>query len=374
MPDTPEPADIPAPEPPSLSGALATDAAGAQGTEPPAHHHDGHENCQNCGTPLQGPFCHHCGQHDFDINRSFGHTFLEALENFFHFDAKLFRNVVTLLFRPGRLTVEFNAGKRASQMPPFRLYVFVSFLFFFLAFLNEDTSKRMVKTTARPEGQAALLVDGKPISLSEAIAAAGGDMAEGSEEKRMVDQLREAAETIQRDRVRRLDADATTPAEGSDGKAGPAPDTGHFREKLGRLLDPEGRQHVLHAFIVAIPKILLICLPLYALYTRLLFRKSGRLYLQHLVLSLHYHTFFYLWFMVRDGWVFLTGFVSTGAADWLQLASNLWLLIYPIFMLRHMFGNSWPRTIFKGIALSMFYVTTIGLAFMATAAFIIFVL
>jgi hypothetical protein len=374
VPDSPEPTDLPAPEPPALSEALATDASGAQVTEPPAHHHDGHENCQNCGTPLQGPFCHRCGQHDFDINRSFGHTFLEALENFFHFDAKLFRNVVTLLFRPGRLTAEFNAGKRAAQMPPFRLYVFVSFLFFFLAFLNDDTPNRMVKTTARPAGHAALLVDGKPVSLSEAFTEAGKDMDESSGEKRLVDQLRDAAETIQQDQVKRLDAEGAKPAEGSDPKAGHSRNAGPLRDKLGRLMEPEGQQHILHAFMVAIPKILLLCLPLYALYTRLLFCKSGRLYLQHLVMSLHYHTVFYLWFMVRDGWVFLTGFVSTGAADWLQLACNLWLLVYPIFMLRHMFGDSWPRTIFKSLALALIYGLTLGAAFMATAAFIVFVL
>jgi hypothetical protein len=370
--DTPDATDLPTPPP--LEATLATDAAGAEVTEHTAHHHDGHEHCQNCGTPLQGPFCHRCGQHDFDINRSFGHTFLEALENFFHFDAKLFRNVVTLLFLPGRLTADFNAGKRAAQMPPFRLYVFVSFLFFFLAFLNDDTPNRMVRTTTRPAGQAALLVDGQPVSLSQAFSAAGKDPADVSGEKRLVDQLREAAETIQQDQVKRLEAEGAKPAEDSDQKAASTRNAGPLREKLGRLMDPEGQQQLLHTFIVAIPKILLLCLPLYALYTRFLFRKSGRLYLQHLVLSLHFHTFFYLWFMVRDGWVFLTGLVSTGAANWLHLASNLWLVIYPIFMLRHMFGNSWPRTIFKGIALSLLYATTIGLAFMATAALIVFVL
>ena len=358
MSDAPDPTDLPTP--PSLEATLATDAAGAQVSESTGHRHGHRRNlrCQNCDTPLQGPYCHQCGQHDFDINQSFGHTFLEALENFFHFDTKLFRNVVTLLFRPGRLTAEFNAGKRASQMPPFRLYVFVSFLFFFLAFLGEDRNDRMVKTTTRPAGNAALLADGQPVSLTEAFTAAAEEMPAASEEKRAVDALRESAEKFQAEQEGKLDADQ---------------ELGPFRQKLQRLMTPEGQQQILHGFLIAIPKIMLLCLPLFALFTRFLFRKSGRLYLQHLVMSLHFHTFFYLWFMLRDGWVFLTGFVSEGLAGWLQFGCNLWFVIYPVFMLRHLFANSWPRTLVKSAVLTAAYAFTIGVAFMATVAVILFV-
>lgn len=358
MSDAPDPTDLPAP--PSLEATLAADAAGAQVSESTGHGHGHRRNlrCQNCDTPLQGPYCHHCGQHDFDINQSFGHTFLEALENFFHFDTKLFRNVVTLLFRPGRLTAEFNAGRRASQMPPFRLYVFVSFLFFFLAFLGEDRAGHMVKTTTRPAGNAALLVDGQPVNLSEVFTTAGKDLPADSEEKRAVDAVRESAEKFQAEQEGKLDADH---------------ELGPFRQKLQRLMTPEGQQQILHGFLVAIPKILLLCLPVFALFTRFLFRKSGRLYLQHLVMALHFHTFFYLWFMLRDGWVFLTGFVSEWLAGWLQFGCNLWFVIYPVFMLRHLFANSWPRTLVKSAALTVAYAVTIGIAFMATVAAILFV-
>jgi hypothetical protein len=130
------------PEPPDpilpAGNALATDQAAAHLTSAHGHHGPFHEHCENCGTKLAGPFCHRCGQHDFEFHRSFWHVFLEALENLFHFEGKFFRNIVTLLFQPGRLTADFNAGKRAAQMPPFRLYVFVSFIFFLLIFLGAD--------------------------------------------------------------------------------------------------------------------------------------------------------------------------------------------------------------------------------------------
>lgn len=363
MPDAPDPTDLP--EPPTLESALAADAAGAQASEAMGHGHGQRrsERCQNCGTPLQGPYCHRCGQHDFDINQSFGHTFLEALENFFHFDTKLFRNVVTLLFRPGRLTAEFNAGKRATQMPPFRLYVFVSFLFFFLTFLGEDTGKRALKASAHPGANAAQSVDGQPVNLADAFAAAGKDLPADSEEKRAVDEMREAAERFQAEHL-------TGTAKDAD--AAKARALAPFRDKLQRLMDPAGQQQMLHSFLVAVPKILLLCLPLFALYTRFLFRKSGRLYLQHLVMALHFHTFFYLWFMVRDGWEFLVGFLSPTLADWLHLGCNLWFLVYPVVMLRHLFANSWPRTLVKSALLATAHTVTLGLAFIAAAALIVY--
>jgi hypothetical protein len=77
--------------------------------------------------------------------------------------------------------------------------------------------------------------------------------------------------------------------------------------------------------------------------------------------------------MLRDGWVFLTGFVSEWLAGWLHFGCNLWFVIYPVFMLRHLFVNSWPRTLVKSAVLTAAYAFTIGVAFMATVAVILFV-
>jgi hypothetical protein len=128
-----------------LADQLETQAAEGAGHGAPVHTH-----CQNCGVPLSGPFCHRCGQQDLDFQRSFGHVVLEVLESFFHFDAKFFRNIATLVFQPGRLTAEFNAGRRASQMPPFRLYLFVSVLFFFLSLLDRESWEQAMPGPPHP--------------------------------------------------------------------------------------------------------------------------------------------------------------------------------------------------------------------------------
>jgi hypothetical protein len=94
--------------------------------------HESHAapTCKNCGTPLPGEYCPKCGQRDFDFDRSFREIVDQVAESFWSWDSKLFRGVVGLLFRPGFLTSEYLAGRRASQVPPLRFYLFVSILFF----------------------------------------------------------------------------------------------------------------------------------------------------------------------------------------------------------------------------------------------------
>jgi hypothetical protein len=348
---------------PSVEAAAATDAAAAQATDPHRAHGPVHTHCENCGTALQGPFCHHCGQHDFDAHRSFGHTFLEALENFFHFDAKFFRNIVTLLFRPGVLTAEFNAGKRAAQMPPFRLYLFTAFFFFLIEFSGAEKSLPIQASLPANTPPAPLAVNGRQVAPGQAT-----DAAEPSHE-RTVDRVRHAAEKI------RDDAKAARAAEKKPNQPHitfvpvdkPEPDKTTlerwFERQTSRANEPEFQRELGHTFLVAIPKLLLLSLPLFALYTRVLFRRGSGFYLQHLVLALHFHTFLFLWLLVRDGWSFLLSFPSASLGNFAKLAAAAWLILYPVLMFRRLTGEGWIRTLVKTFTLFLGYVFTLAVVF-----------
>lgn len=81
--------------------------------------------CANCATPLQGPWCHQCGQLGEDFHRSIGHLVVEAFEGLFHFDGRVWRTLPDLLLHPGRLTRSYLDGHRAPQIPPLRLFLVV---------------------------------------------------------------------------------------------------------------------------------------------------------------------------------------------------------------------------------------------------------
>lgn len=374
-----------------VSQSVAADAVGAHATEGHGHGARG-KHCQNCGTPLRGPFCHRCGQHDFDVNRSFWHTSLEALESFFHFDTKLFKNLITLLFRPGRLTAAFNAGKRAAQMPPFRLYVFVSLFFFLFASLDREQEKPPIfKSTGGVKPNAGFTINGEDVTAKEAwqaltdgtvedpavreqlqqikdevaaelAAAKAGPAATEEAEPRNVDRIRAAAEEI-RDEQLKEHADQ-----------GPSGWGAALEAKGRRLATPEGQKAMVKGFIHALPKLILICVPFFALYTRFLFRKTGQVYLQHLVLALHFHTFIFLWLMFTNGWVDLLGFASAAAASWVAVIGKLWIIVYPVVMLHYVFGNGWFKTLFKSFALVLAYGLTLAIGFFVTAVIVLLAL
>ena len=99
-------------------------------------HHAKQPVCANChydfpaGEPDE--FCPRCGQQNHEVNIGFGHIVEEFLEGVFHFDGKVFRTAGLLLFKPGQLTKRFLEGHRMPYVPPIRLYVFISFVFFAL--------------------------------------------------------------------------------------------------------------------------------------------------------------------------------------------------------------------------------------------------
>ena len=96
--------------------------------------------CASCKTPLQGKYCHVCGEKKFDQGHDFSvkHFLTETFENFTHFDSKLLRSIWCLLSKPGLLTAEFIAGRRVRYFKPIPLFVLASVLFYF--FFEKTTS------------------------------------------------------------------------------------------------------------------------------------------------------------------------------------------------------------------------------------------
>ena len=86
--------------------------------------------CPNCATPLQGPWCHVCGQKGEEYNRSILHLLGEAFEGLTHIDGRLWRTLDRLARAPGRLTRDYLDGHRAPQIPPFRMFLVVVVLVF----------------------------------------------------------------------------------------------------------------------------------------------------------------------------------------------------------------------------------------------------
>ncbi|WCT10525.1 DUF3667 domain-containing protein [Mucilaginibacter jinjuensis] len=120
--------------------------------------HYRHENdCLNCGTQLEGKFCHHCGQENLQIKENFGHLMNHAISDYFHFDHQFFHTLKPLLFQPGKLTNEYMAGRRVQYLHPIKMYIFISLIFFILIFKhNQEEKKDDIKNLNNAEKAAIL--------------------------------------------------------------------------------------------------------------------------------------------------------------------------------------------------------------------------
>jgi hypothetical protein len=121
--------------------------------------------CPNCGAALMGEWCHACGQKAEDLQRSLRHLAGEALEGLTHFDGRFWRTLPRLLADPAGLTGDFLAGKRVSQLPPFRLYLIVVVIVFFSWSLN-NSALHQGYHLVRGDAQSVRALAGEPIPAS----------------------------------------------------------------------------------------------------------------------------------------------------------------------------------------------------------------
>ncbi len=111
--------------------------------------------CSNCGAELTGPFCHICGQRDDDFKRPFWSLLREILDNVFSSDSRLFKTLFLLVLVPGGLTRAFVMGRRAQFVPPLRLYITVSIMFFVILAIA-DVLILDINVTPRPNTEEAI--------------------------------------------------------------------------------------------------------------------------------------------------------------------------------------------------------------------------
>jgi len=258
-------------------------------------------NCRNCGEVLLGPYCSHCGQNEGRGDFSFGDVAGELVDELFSWDSRLWRTLVPLIFRPGFLTAEFIAGRRARYVPPFRLYLIISFVLFLVvsvlvgraSFLQTDDGLATEPLLSISSGSEYLIpgaeqddtilrLDLKPLGLediggSEETDAAPFVVGEGDEgDSNDVGVSISLADEDSPQWLKRLDKRLEENAEALSGNSA------EFLQLLTEYL----------------PQMMFLLLPVFALLLKSCYLFSPFHYLQHLVFSLHFHSFVYLLYLL----------------------------------------------------------------------------
>jgi hypothetical protein len=89
-------------------------------------------HCHNCGAIVDYHYCAVCGQETKLHVPSAGEFLHEFITHYVALEGKLWQSLWLLLRKPGMLTAEYLAGRRARYIQPLRLYLTFSVLFFAL--------------------------------------------------------------------------------------------------------------------------------------------------------------------------------------------------------------------------------------------------
>jgi hypothetical protein len=265
------------------------------------------------------------------------------LGDFIHFDSQIFRTAIPLLFKPGFLTNEFLSGKHAKYLNPLKMYVFLSFLFFFLSF-STDKSEPVDE------------VHVKGVSP--------------------VDSVMQKLDSVDDDRHYQLSFDTlnyqTLGAYDSMQAAKAPGDRDGFvkRTFIRKVMSTKSRveneggvnvvNEIIDAFKHNFPKLAFILLPVFALLLKLFYYRKKMYYIEHLIFSIHYYNFFFLCGSIV---LLLSWMISSmeGALD------TLFVLALPVYFfaaLRNVYANSRWKTFFKTLAFIFLFSILVGLAFL----------
>ncbi|MGV3502263.1 MAG: DUF3667 domain-containing protein [Adhaeribacter sp.] len=267
-------------------------------------------------------FCPNCGQENHDLHVPLSHLLLEVLENTFHFDTKFFRSFGLLLFRPGRLTREFIRNRRAGYVPPFRLYVFISFFYFLLLSSGLGSGEKLAPPL--PEEVAGYLPPNEMEAGKRGISSGLATRVLKAPDDQSLDSLIRS-EGFQSSPLRR-----------------------QALRQVSRfsLLSAEEQEHKI---IKVVSGMMFLLMPMFALLLKLSYLRRGRYYIEHLIFSVHFHCFAFVLFSADR-------LLSWLLADyWPELISLAILLLYLFLALRAVYRQNKRKTGLKTVLLSAAY-------------------
>lgn len=287
-------------------------------------------DCLNCGAEVKDTYCPSCGQPNYETRESFRHIMTHFLTDYLHLDEKFFSSLKHLLLKPGFLTNKYNSGQRTKYVHPFRLYIFITIVFF------------IIQST------------GKPIKTPKKLADVVDTSQLDSTEQQEYNDI-----NLQYSEFDSFNVD--TSVEQYLAKQELLPDSAkdsyiqsYFRKKeiLAKQQDFNLNEKIMENFKHNIPKMMFLMLPLYALILYVLFRKKKLYYVEHFYHAVFLHSFFYitkLIFIIPDR-------LLPEAYD--IYINSLFLIIIGAYLfksLRVVYDENGASTLFKLLLSILFY-------------------
>ncbi len=284
------------------------------------------ENCLNCGQKVTDNFCSRCGQENENQTVSLRLLASDLLAELLSFDSKLVRTLVPLLIRPGFLTNEYNAGRRIRYLSPIKMYLVTSVIFFLIAASRSVPNAPTMMQRASAESAA---YPSKAVRVSPLGVQINPSRLPATEEEYLRQQ--NDPKNLHKDsKVERF-----------------------FTRQAIKL--KQNPQVVVERMFDDAPKMMFLLLPIFALLLKLVYLRSRRLYVEHLIFALHSHAFLFLALS-------LSSLVSYPVV---KTPVALSLPIYLIAAMRVVYRQPLWKTLLKFLMLGFCYLAILSLCLVA---------
>ena len=319
-------------------------------------------NCENCGAPLYGKYCYACGQPTTGMVRHFSSILSDIADSVLNIDERVFRTLLPLYLQPGKLTLDYFAGRRARYVTPFRLVFFLAIVAFFSIQLTVRAGyTRMGEAVISVSPSTAPKVSIGPVpkqSPSDGSVFANGNITiddkviwNRDSHPLKIRWLPDAA------------VDWLNDLMGNAQQQLHAMNSGSWNEQQ------DARHKFLLGMFAVAPTVLFVLLPFFALLLKIFYIFKKRLYMEHLIVAMHSHAFLMLSMLV----LLLLGLLRTWIvphAGWvniplrlLETAAWIWIFVYLWLMQKRIYRQGWFMTNLKYWSLGFCYTILVGFGF-----------
>ncbi len=316
----------------------------------------------------QDNYCPECGQKNLDQRVSLSVFLQDFFSNYLSFDTTLFRTMKPFLFKPGRLTKEFNAGKRNFYIHPIRLYLIFSLFYFFIVGANvpanavDTLMNKMISTV----DNRAIMQELDSVDRKEVEEALRKNGIIGLESFDLENSVSAAA-----DSSRRLVKWAQLKAYAIDDEVSDSA-FNKIIDHQGYILNIGGEKR--RAFIANsnlflinslrnLPIMMFILLPIFGLILMLLHLKSKKFYIEHLIHGIHLHAFAYL--IYGFGILLIFNLSNDEINGWIFFLSFSAVTLYAFLSLKNVYKNRFFKAFLKfsflGFAYFLLLMVAIGI-------------
>ncbi|RZK38324.1 MAG: DUF3667 domain-containing protein [Pedobacter sp.] len=347
-------------------------------------------NCLNCGFQVEEHYCSRCGQPNLELKESFWHFVSHSIAHYFHFDNKFFQTLVPLLTKPGKVTLDYLAGKRARYINPISMYIFVSIVYFIVVPPSKKRSVTVTGNNMTTEQRKAAL-DTASNRLRKAgldtagfLNRAGNEIADEIdkdafrkvsflEQKKVIAELREINIQKQSEGI----SDKITAFERIHTKRNDSTYASYLARQ--NTLDPKKRDNMYERFMKKRSydfsqksdvleeqiernrsKQYFLFMPLMALFFMFTFRRNHIRYLDHLVFTIHGMTAFFIVMIVTKPTERLLGGLWGPFSGFLEILLAAWVCWYLYQSLSIFYQRSKSTTFWRMVLVLILYTVTVN--------------